>query len=159
MARPRTLPDRSILETVMHIWLAEGERAVTFARTAERTGLSRAALVGRYGDLKGMLRAAGLAAWDRARTEARAAAAMDKGPTGFLKALDGEKAAALRRIGARDPALAAQAEEWRSEVETALAERLGGKGDGAAATLFAAWQGAALWGGEVRLKEAARRLS
>ncbi|MBL9048071.1 MAG: transcriptional regulator, partial [Tabrizicola sp.] len=64
----------------------------------------------------------------------------------------------------RDPELRARATAWRAGVEAMLTLRLGGgqKAREAAAVLFAAWQGQALWGAEAdegfRLKDVAKRL-
>ena len=65
----------------------------------------------------------------------------------------------------RDPDLAQRAAAWRATVEAALALRLGSgtKGKEAAALLFAAWQGQALWSATgdsaFRLKDAVKRLT
>jgi hypothetical protein len=63
----------------------------------------------------------------------------------------------LQAADLRDAALRARAAAWRRQVEAALAVRLGGgaKAREAAAMLFAAWQGQALW---TRAEERAFRL-
>lgn len=158
MSRPRLIPDATVLDAVLRLWLTEGDRAVTFARVAERSGLSRAALVGRYGSRDRLLEAAGAFGWDG--LDAALALALDqgKGPAGLLKALDGERALHLCARSNHGP-LRDRALAWRRAVEAALSARLGRTAPDTAATLFAAWQGEALWAGGVRLKDLAKRLT
>ena len=69
---------------------------------------------------------------------------------------------ALEGARSLDDTARTRATDWRRMVETALAQRLGPgeKGREAAAILFAAWQGQALWGGDgFRIKDAAKRLA
>lgn len=172
MARPRTIPDAEIFAAIRRLLADGGDKAVAFGAVARVTGLAASTLVQRYGTREGMLRAALLAAWDAldARTtEAAAEAAQGpKGAAALLKALGGGGEAAdvaLLAVDFRDPVLRDRAAAWRAEVEAALALRLGGgaRGREAAAVLFAAWQGQALWalagGRAFRLKDAVKRLA
>ncbi len=81
----------------------------------------------------------------------------------MLKALDGAGPdAGCLAILMRSAEGRKRAEEFRGGVEAALARRLGPKSSGAAAALFAAWQGAQLWGGVgdagFKLKAVAKKL-
>lgn len=172
MPRPRTIADADILAVVRRLLAEGGDKAVAFGPVARATGLAASTLVQRYGSRDGMLRAALLAAWDAldART-AEAVAAAPPGPKGavaLLKSLGGGGEAAdvaLLAVDFRDAALRDRAADWRARVEGALAQRLGGgaRGREAAAILFAAWQGQALWAlaGEkgFRLKDVVKRLT
>lgn len=172
MPRRRTIPDADIFTAIRRLLAEGGEKAVAFGAVARATGLAAPTLVQRYGTREGMLRAALLAAWDTVddMTE-RADAAAELSPKGaaqLLKSLAGGGEAAeatLLAAGLRDAVLRDRAASWRNRVEAALALRLGGgtKGRDAAALLFAAWQGQALWGPAggkgFRLKDAVKRLT
>lgn len=173
MGRSRTIPDDTIFQAIRTLLSEGGEKAVAFSSVARATGLAAPTLVQRYGSRDGMLRAALMRAWDglEAATEAAEAEAplTAKGAVQLLKALSGDDAEtadlALLAADFRDPALRARAVAWRDRVEAALALRLGGgsRGREAAAILFAAWQGQALWqmAGErsFRIKDAVKRLA
>lgn len=172
MARPKIVPDSTLLEAVRKILADHGERAVSFATVSQATGLAGATLVQRFGSRDGMVRAALAAAWEivEARTEQADVNAPKnaKGALAFLKALGAEAEASeisLLAADFRDPVLRERAALWRARVENALALRLGGgsKGREAAALLFTAWQGQLLWqpaGGKAfRLKDALKRLT
>jgi AcrR family transcriptional regulator len=170
MARPRSIPDRVILAAVRRLVIEGGEKAASFSAVSRASGLAPASLAQRYGSVAGMLQSALEQGWAE-QDEALAAAlddTVDKGPQGLLKALAGEEERqedlALLIAYLDEPALALRAADWRARVEAALAARLSGgeKGREAAALLFAAWMGQALWaragGRGFRLKEAVRRL-
>ncbi|MEY4695969.1 MAG: hypothetical protein RIT14_397 [Pseudomonadota bacterium] len=165
MSRPRTIPDARIFAVIRSLMATAGEGAVSFGAVARQSGLAASTLVQRYGTRQGMLRAAALAAWQELAAQTAALDAAEPGAHGFLKALGGDPAGpadlALLALDFRDAELRACATAWRAQVEAALARRLGDAG--AAAMLFAAWQGQMLWqaaGGKgFRLKEAARRLT
>jgi AcrR family transcriptional regulator len=173
MSRPRTIPDAEIFRTIRRLLAEGGDKAVAFSAVARATGLAAPTLVQRYGSRDAMLRAALMAAWDDldARTQAAASEATlgAKGAVQLLKALSGDEAEpadlALLAVDFRDRSLRERALAWRARLEAALALRLGGgaKGREAAALLFAAWQGQALWsvagGRGFRLKDAVRRLA
>jgi AcrR family transcriptional regulator len=150
MARPRTIPDSAVLAAVRRLISTGGEKAVAFSAVAQASGLAPASLAQRYGSVAGMIEAAaadavtaGLA--DLARVEEELPG---KSPQAMLKALEGTGPdAACLAILMRSAAGRQRAEEFRAGVEAALGRRLGPKSAGAAAALFAAWQGAQLWGG------------
>lgn len=164
MARPKSLPDAEVLATVRRL-MAGGGQTVSFGAAALATGLAPSTLAQRYGTVAAMRTAAVRDGWQvlTGATVAAIDSAADKGPQGLLKALDmvaGQLGLLL--AGPADDTARAQAADWRRLVETALAQRLGTgpKAREAAAILFAAWQGQALWGGEgFRIKDAAKRLA
>ncbi|MEY5036979.1 MAG: hypothetical protein RL472_85 [Pseudomonadota bacterium] len=150
MARPKLQDDTKILAHLMAALAESGEKALTFGAISQRCGLAPATLSQRFGSVEGMIRAAGCAEWARltvalhdAEDDALASA---KGVQALLKHLP-IPGAQLLALSLRDAELTKAAETWRSEVEAALAKRRGGgaKGRDAAALIFAAWQGRALW--------------
>ena len=166
MPRRKTIPDATVFATIQQMLASGGEKAVSFATVAAATGLAAPTLVQRFGSRDGMVRAARLAAWQaiEARTAEAIANTANKGPQGLLKAIGPVDAAAIA-ADLRDPDLAQRAAAWRATVESALSLRLGTgpKAREAAALLFAAWQGQAIWAatGEsaFRLKDAVKRLT
>lgn len=166
MPRKKTIPDATIFATVRQMLASGGEKAVSFATVAAATGLAAPTLVQRFGSRDGMVRAARLAAWQalEAQTAAAIASTADKGPQGLLKAIGTVDTAAIA-ADLRDPDLAQRAAVWRATVESALSLRLGTgpKAREAAALIFAAWQGQALWaatgGSAFRLKDAVKRFT
>lgn len=169
MARPRTIPDAEIFAAVRRLLAAGGEKAVSFSTVARAGGLAAPTLVQRYSTRDSMVRRALLDGWDdldRRTAEAEAGAGLtEKGAVALLKSLADMADLALLAADFRDADLRDRAAAWRMRVEAALAARLGGgaKGREAAAMMFAAWQGQALWeaagGRGFRLKDAAKRLS
>ena len=165
MARPRTIPDSTILAAVRRLIAAGGEKAVAFSAVAQASGLAPASLAQRYGTVAGMIEAAaddavsvGLA--ELARVEEQLP---DKAPQGMLKALEGTGPdAACLSILMRSATGRQRAEAYRTGVEAALSRRLGPKSAGTAAALFAAWQGAQLWSGAgdagFKMKSVAKKL-
>jgi hypothetical protein len=166
MPRTRVIPDETVFAAIQRLLDEGGDKAVSFGSVGKLTGLAPPTLVQRYGSRDGMVKAARHAAWDalEQRTGQAIAGTADKGPQGLLKAIGPVDTAALA-ADLRDPDLAARAAAWRSGVETALTLRLGAgqKAREAAALLFAAWQGQALWSGTggpgFRLKDAVKRLT
>lgn len=166
MPRTRTIPDATVFAAVQRLLDEGGDKAVSFGAVGKLTGLAPPTLVQRYGSRDGMVRAARHAAWDglERRTGEAMAGTADKGPQGLLKAIGPVNTATLAD-DLRDPELAERATAWRMGVETALTLRLGAgqKAHEAAALLFAAWQGQALWSGAgepgFRLKDAVKRLT
>ncbi len=164
MARPKLISDEQVFGKLRHLLATEGEKAVSFFRIGQATGLAAASLVQRYGSREGMIRAALMAAWDGLEAETARAAAAAETAQGLLKALGAGGAEvtdlALLVMDFRDAALRARAERWRGQVEAALAAKL--RDREAAAMLFAAWQGQMLWqaaGGKgFKLKDAVKRL-
>lgn len=150
MARPKLHDDKEIFTHLMAALAEFGEKALTFGAVSRRCGLAPATLAQRFGSVDGMIRAAGLAEWDRLLAAIQLAEAdavtSAKGAQALLKRLP-TPGAQLLTLSMRDVELCKAAEVWRSEVEAALATRRGGgaKGGEAAALIFAAWQGRSLW--------------
>ena len=69
MARPRLIPDTTLLQAILDAFQTGGEKAVSFRLIAARNGLSAAALVGRFGNGEAMLRAALSHGWDQLLAE------------------------------------------------------------------------------------------
>ena len=166
MPRTRTIPDDRVFSAILGLLDEGGEKAVSFGTVASATGLSAPTLVQRYGSRDGMVRAARLSAWDAldARTAKAIAETADKGPMGLLRAIGAVESARLAS-DLKDPVIALRAIAWRVTVESALGLRLGAgtKAKEAAAVLFSAWQGQALWarsgGTTFRLKDVVKRFT
>ena len=160
MARPRSVPDALVHDTVCRLLLEGGDKAVSFGSVARATGLAGATLVGRHGSRDRMVQAALGHFWDRLEA-ATIAAEPEPKASAFLKAIGEAADARLIALSLSDRALAERAEAWRQAVETSLTFRLGRTDS--AAMMFALWQGQRLWqpAGErgFRLKDAARRLA
>lgn len=172
MPRTRQIPDNYIFEIVRRLLVAGGERAVTFAAVAKKSGLSGPSLVQRYQSRESMLLQAHLAGWDaldivtdsailRAPDSAKGISALlkDLAPSDFaLPATD--LTGLLRYLD--DQALRLRALAWRERVVSAITERLGSKDREGAEIVFAAWQGRLLWtraGAEgFRLRDLQKRL-
>lgn len=150
MARPKLQNDSEIFAHLFAALAESGEKALTFGAISRRCGLAPATLSQRFASVEGMIRAAGLEEWARltaavhlAEEDALGSA---KGAQALLKHLP-MPAPHLLSLSLRDAELTKAAGEWRAKVEAALALRRGGgaKGRDAAAMIFAAWQGRALW--------------
>ena len=164
MPRKKTLPDSEVLAEARRLFAAGGEKALTFGNLARATGLAASTLAQRFANVEGLAGAAACAGWRDLLeiADAMNGATADKGPQGYLKALEAEAVPSLLHLGARDEEAQRLAGEWRGRVETALTLRLGQgeKARQAAQALFAAWQGQVLWGGaEFRIKDLAKRLT
>lgn len=165
MPRKKLLSDAEVLSDARKLHAAGGEKAMTFGNLARATGLAASTLAQRFTTVEGLTAAAACAGWQVLMDEAEQADtdAADKGPQGYLKALEQAVTMVpqLLILGARDATALQQADGWRVRVETALALRLGQgeKARAAAQVIFAAWQGQILWGGaEIRIKDLARKL-
>lgn len=164
MSRPRTIPDVTIFAAILRLIAQGGEKAVAFSTVAQATGLSAPSLVQRYGALPDMIRAALIGEWDRIGAVTTAAIAemngSSKGSQALLKALSPAPGPAVLAASLRDAKLRDRARDWRARVEAAL-DQHGGDTD-AAAMLFAAWQGQAMWEGlgdkGFKMKDAIKRL-
>ena len=150
MARPRTQSDADIFAHLLGALAEHGEKSLTFGVLSKLCGLAPATLAQRFGSVEGMVRAALLAEWARlsvaiAATEAEALIS-SKGAQALLKHLPTPTPQILA-LSLRDAVLQQAAEDWRVQVEAALATRRGGgaKGREAAALIFAAWQGRQMW--------------
>ena len=150
MARPRTQADSAVFAHLLECLAQSGEKSVSFGKIAAVCGLAPATLAQRFGSIDGMIRAALLFEWkrlsDAVETTESEALVSAKGAQALLKHLP-TPSAQVMALSLRDDALRAAAEDWRVQVETALAARRGGgaKGKEAAALIFASWQGRQMW--------------
>ncbi len=166
MPRRKTLSDDAVLIEARRLHAEGGEKALTFGALSLATGLAASTLSQRFGTVEGLAAAAARAGWLAliAAADAEASRTADKGPQGYLKALEATGAAMAPRLlelGRRDEPAMALAADWRGRVETTLALRLGQRerARAAAQAVFAAWQGQILWqGGAVKIKDLAKRL-
>jgi AcrR family transcriptional regulator len=167
MPRSKIISDATVFAAIRQLLADGGEKAVSFATVAQKTGLAPPTLAQRFASRNNMVKSARLAAWDAldATTATAIAATADKGPQGLLKAMDAAADFTSLDLHGNDEDLHLRAAGWRVTVESALSMRLGGgvKGREAASLLFAAWQGQLLWqaaGGKgFRLKDAVKRFT
>ena len=165
MARTKSIPDAQVHAAIRQLLAPGGDKAVSFGAVGRAVGLAPSTLVQRFGTVSAMRLAAIRQGWDQLAEATATAleAASGKGPQGMLKALDDVSGIAVSLVqAATDAESRILAADWRRMVETALSVRLGQgeKAREAAAILFAAWQGQALWGDDsFRIKDAVKRLS
>lgn len=173
MPRTRQISDSHIFEITRRLLSAGGDRAVTFAAVAKKSGLSGPSLVQRYQSRESMLLQAQLAGWEalEALTEAaiQRAPSSAKGISALLKAIAPDDLAlpptdlAVLVSYIDDQALRSRALAWRGRLVAAIAERLGSKDREGAEIIFAAWQGRILWSGAgvegFRLRDLQKRLA
>jgi AcrR family transcriptional regulator len=156
MPRPRTVPDRDLLDAALALVRAAGPQGLTFAALASRTGLAASTLVQRFGTKAALLRAALSRAWDRLDAEtASAAAAAPPGPRGLIELLTrlsgqygvGDAFAdqlLILREDLRDPVLRARGQRWLATLAKAVGQRLDrapGSAEGLGALIVTHWQG------------------
>lgn len=171
MPRQKTQSDDDVLIQARRLFAEGGGRALSFGALSRATGLAASTLAQRFATIEGLQAAAACAGWRAviAATDAADHAAADKGPKGWLKALDAEAAEALRLmvLGEHSPEATVLAQDWHARVEGGLARRIGqgDKARSAAQALFLTWQGQVLWAHalgrdrQVKIKDLARRLS
>lgn len=173
MGRTKTVSDADVFAAIRQLLAAGGEKAVAFASVARATGLAGPTLVQRFGSRANMVQAAHLASWDAldhaTATAISASELSAKGAQNLLKSLAEIQSAtvdlAMLCMNLRDTVLRKRAKAWRQSVETTLGLQLGGgsKGRGAAAVLFAAWQGQVFWNGAggkgFKIKDAVKTLT
>lgn len=160
MPRQKSRPDSEILESALALMHERGPEGLTFASLAERTGLSAATLVQRFGSKPAMVKAALTQSWDRLLEATEAAiATVDKSPKGaveLLVALSADYGAIdsyadgllILREDLRDPDLRARGKAWGDRLSAALGECLAGADhpNPTLGRLMAShWQGALLW--------------
>lgn len=160
MPRPKTQPDEQVLEAALKLMHEAGPDALTFAALAERSGLSAATLVQRFGNKARLKQLALLHAWDQLdATTAQLAASCPDTPAGAIQLLvalsadyGGIEAYAdgllVLREDLRDPALRARGAAWKEALSGALEQRFRqfpGIPPGTGLLLATYWQGALLW--------------
>ncbi|BCH21037.1 TetR/AcrR family transcriptional regulator [Mesorhizobium sp. L-8-3] len=162
MPRPKTLPDRDVLEAALKIIHGGGPEALTFASLAKACGLSAATLVQRFGSKEDLKRAALLHAWDKLDGEtARLATALPKTPAGAVRLLVGlsgnyggieayAEGLLVLREDLRDPVLRARGAAWKAVLTGALDDcfaDIPSAPSDVGLMMASVWQGALLWWG------------
>ncbi|MBE2276897.1 MAG: transcriptional regulator [Rhodobacteraceae bacterium] len=166
MPRKKILSDDAVLIEARRLHAEGGDKALTFGALSLATGLAASTLSQRFGTVEGLAAAAARSGWLALieTADAEGSRTANKGPQGYLKALEATGAAMAPRLlelGRRDGAAMALAADWRGRVETTLALRLGQRERArtAAQAIFVAWQGQILWQGEgPKIKDLAKRL-
>lgn len=162
MARTKTKPDVDVLDAALGLMRQHGPDALTFATLSERSGLSPATLVQRFGTKANLKRAALFRAWDALDAlTADLIAASPRTPQGAIAILVGlsgnygeidayAEGLLMLREDFRDPQLRARGVAWRGTLVKGLdacfadipnAQRNIG------ALLASQWQGCLLWWG------------
>jgi AcrR family transcriptional regulator len=162
MPRPKTLPDRDVLEAALNLMHGHGPDSLTFASLAEACGLSAATLVQRFESKAGLRQKTLLFAWDQldAKT-ASLAARTPKTPEGAIGLLVGlskdyggiesyAEGLLVLREDLRDPVLRVRGAAWKAELSKALDacfadDPLASPGIGM--LMASQWQGSLLWWG------------
>ena len=162
MPRPKTLPDRDVLEAALGIIHSRGPEALTFAALAEACGLSAATLVQRFKSKESLKRSALLHAWDRLdEATASLADTMPRTPGGAIELLVGlsgsyggieayAEGLLVLREDLRDPALRARGAAWKAALTGTLDACFAGAAvppQGIGLLMAAQWQGSLLWWG------------
>jgi AcrR family transcriptional regulator len=162
MARPRKMPDEAIFNHVHALMQERGAEGVTFASVAERSGLSGATLVQRFGTKQKLVHAALVHAWEgleeRTRLFAEEAEHSPEGAVRLLQKLSGGYGdidtyadnLQILREDLRDLELRARGAAWIETLVVTL-ERCFSTApnapEGVGQLMVAQWQGALLlWG-------------
>ncbi|MGO4387291.1 TetR/AcrR family transcriptional regulator [Microvirga sp. 2YAF29] len=160
MARPKTIPDEQVLDTLFEALMESGPGGLTFAFAAKSCGLSPATLVQRYGDREALVQAILLRAWDRLDAETEAADAEETPtPEGAISLLlrlmppetaerDASSGLLLLREDLRNPILRSRGAAWGHRLAEALGRRLSkdrARGKRLGWQMASLWQGAHTW--------------
>jgi AcrR family transcriptional regulator len=160
MPRPKTLPDRSVLEAALRLMHEEGPEALTFARLAEACGLSSATLVQRFESKARLKQSTLLHAWDQLDLKtAELAGSIPKTPAGAVEMLvalsrdyGGIESYAegllVLREDLRDPLLRARGAAWKAVLTRVLDKcfaPLPHAPPGIGLLMASQWQGSLLW--------------
>lgn len=160
MPRPKTLPDREVLEAAHKLIHESGPDALTFASLAQACGLSASTLVQRFKSKAGLVQSALLHAWDRLDEKtARLAAAAPKTTDGAIELLVGlsrdyggiesyAEGLLVLREDLRDPALRARGAAWKEALSEALEDCFSDvphAPPGIGLLIASQWQGSLLW--------------
>jgi AcrR family transcriptional regulator len=160
MARPRTIPDKQVLDALLEVLMESGPDNLTFSRAASACGLSPATLVQRYGAREELVQAILLRAWDRLEAETEAADAEEaptpEGAVNLLMRLmppetaerDATNGLLLLREDIRNPILRTRGAAWGHRLAEALGRRLSEdrmQGRRLGWQMASLWQGAHTW--------------
>ncbi|SCZ12426.1 TetR/AcrR family transcriptional regulator [Microvirga guangxiensis] len=160
MARPKTIPDEQVLDTLLGALMESGPDGLTFTIASNACGLSPATLVQRYGAREAMVEVILLRAWDRLDAETEAADAEEAlTPEGAINLLlrlmppetaerDASNGLLLLREDMRNPVLRRRGAAWGHRLAAALGGRLSrdpAKGKRLGWQMASLWQGAHTW--------------
>jgi AcrR family transcriptional regulator len=160
MPRPKTLPDKDVLEAAYRLMHQKGPDALTFSTLARASGLSASTLVQRFKSKAELIRAALFFAWDGLDEKTAAAAAkVPKTAEGAIQLLTmlskdygGIEAYAdallILREDLRNPALRARGAKWKAALTRALEqcfEEVPHAPHGIGLLMASQWQGSLLW--------------
>lgn len=160
MPRPKTLPDKDVLEAALTLIHERGPETLTFASLAEACGLSAATLVQRFRNKAGLRQSTLLHAWDRLDEKtAELAAHVPKTPEGAIELLVGlardyggiesyAEGLLVLREDLRDPVLRARGAAWKVSLSRALDDCFSGVPHapyGIGLLMASQWQGSLLW--------------
>jgi AcrR family transcriptional regulator len=160
MPRPKTLPDRNVLDVAYRLMHRHGPDSLTFASLAKACGLSASTLVQRFKGKAELLRSTLLYAWDLLDEKtATVSAKVPRTPAGaiaFLTALSKDygdieayaDALLILREDLRDPALRARGAKWKAVLSRILDECFAAAPRaprGIGLLMAAQWQGSLLW--------------
>jgi AcrR family transcriptional regulator len=162
MARTKTKPDADVLDAALDLMRELGPDGLTFATLSERSGLSPATLVQRFGTKADLKRAALLRAWDALdalTTELIAKCGISpKGAIAILVGLSGDygeidayaEGLLMLREDFRDPQLRSRGVSWRETLVAGLDAcfaNVPNAPKNIGALLASQWQGCLLWWG------------
>lgn len=160
MPRPKTLPDRDVLQAAYRLMHRHGPEALTFATLAQACGLSASTLVQRFKSKADLIRSTLSYAWDGLdQKTAMLAAKIPRTPDGAIRFLTllsrdygGIEAYAdallILREDLRDPALRARGAEWKAALARVLEDCFAGAScppNGVGLLMLSQWQGSLLW--------------
>ncbi len=160
MPRPKTLPDKDVLDVALELIHERGPEALTFAGVAGACGLSSATLVQRFKSKAGLIQSTLLHAWDRLDEKTATLAALaPKTAAGAIELLvtlsrdyGGIESYAngllLLREDLRDPALRSRGASWKAALCQALEDcfsEVPRAPHGIGLLMAAQWQGSLLW--------------
>jgi AcrR family transcriptional regulator len=160
MPRPKTLPDKDVLEAAYTLMHERGPEALTFSALAGASGLSASTLVQRFKSKAQLIQTTLSYAWDGLDEKtATLAAAVPRTPAGaieLLTALSGDygeietyaDSLLILREDLRDPALRSRGAVWKAALCQALEDCFANvpHAPRSIGLLMAAqWQGSLLW--------------
>jgi len=160
MPRPKSLPDREVLEAAYKLMHQKGPEALTFSALAQACGLSASTLVQRFKSKAELVRGTLSYAWDGLDEKtATFSAKVPKTPEGAIQLLTmlskdygGIEAYAdallILREDLRDPALRARGAKWKAAISRALQDCFAETRDAPkdiGLLMATQWQGSLLW--------------
>jgi AcrR family transcriptional regulator len=160
MPRPKTLPDKDVLEAAYRLMHRDGPDALTFSALAQESGLSASTLVQRFKSKTELIHSTLSYAWDRLDEKTAALSAQaPKTAEGAIQLLTmlskdygGIEAYAdallILREDLRNPALRARGARWKAVLCQTLEDCFAGTPrapEGIGILMASQWQGSVLW--------------